>query len=303
MCESSSGFEVPGHERSPILAASPTTTHLHLNGTSWGGPQGYKYSDSDFAPKSELFSTPIHAMDGLYLDYLATVGFPERNGNPSGNLATNPQSTESPDSSTKQPTDAESGAAEQGNRPAPRGRMRTVFSEEQKRRLMQRFHRQRYISPQERAELARALGLNCKQVKTWYQNRRMKLKRSQYSQNPASTWNRPNFNSVSSQNSQLANHPDPHFGSLRPENLMIPQAPSPGFSNQIPRSGMGHSSLGILQTPPVQDELQYFATSSSYPPTQENIPLAAVGFEPTPPKRLEPKSSALDRSATLPMKE
>ena len=28
--------------------------------------------------------------------------------------------------------------------------------------------------------------------------------------------------------------------------------------------------------------------------------LAEVGFEPTPPKRLVPKSSALDRSATLP---
>lgn len=30
--------------------------------------------------------------------------------------------------------------------------------------------------------------------------------------------------------------------------------------------------------------------------------LAVVGFEPTPPKRLEPKSSALDRSATLPIR-
>ena len=28
--------------------------------------------------------------------------------------------------------------------------------------------------------------------------------------------------------------------------------------------------------------------------------LAVVGFEPTPPERLEPKSSALDHSATLP---
>ena len=28
--------------------------------------------------------------------------------------------------------------------------------------------------------------------------------------------------------------------------------------------------------------------------------LAAVGFEPTPPKRLEPKTSALDHSYTLP---
>ena len=33
---------------------------------------------------------------------------------------------------------------------------------------------------------------------------------------------------------------------------------------------------------------------------KKNYGLAAVGFEPTPPKRLEPKSSALDRSATLP---
>ncbi|KAH3859116.1 hypothetical protein DPMN_101816 [Dreissena polymorpha] len=30
------------------------------------------------------------------------------------------------------------------------------------------------------------------------------------------------------------------------------------------------------------------------------ICMAAVGFEPTPPKRLVPKTSALDRSATLP---
>ena len=28
--------------------------------------------------------------------------------------------------------------------------------------------------------------------------------------------------------------------------------------------------------------------------------MAVVGFEPTPPERLEPKSSALDHSATLP---
>ena len=28
--------------------------------------------------------------------------------------------------------------------------------------------------------------------------------------------------------------------------------------------------------------------------------MAAVGFEPTPPKRLVPKTSALDHSATLP---
>ena len=32
----------------------------------------------------------------------------------------------------------------------------------------------------------------------------------------------------------------------------------------------------------------------------QKLNLAAVGFEPTPPKRLVPKTSALDHSATLP---
>ena len=32
----------------------------------------------------------------------------------------------------------------------------------------------------------------------------------------------------------------------------------------------------------------------------KNKRLAAVGFQPTPPKRLVPKTSALDHSATLP---
>ena len=34
---------------------------------------------------------------------------------------------------------------------------------------------------------------------------------------------------------------------------------------------------------------------------KEEQNVIAVGFEPTPPERLEPKSSALDHSATLPM--
>ena len=35
-------------------------------------------------------------------------------------------------------------------------------------------------------------------------------------------------------------------------------------------------------------------------PGSEKRKMTAVGFEPTPPERLEPKSSALDHSATLP---
>ena len=43
--------------------------------------------------------------------------------------------------------------------------------------LERRFDMQKYLSTPDRAELARALGLTQLQVKTWYQNRRMKWKK------------------------------------------------------------------------------------------------------------------------------
>ncbi|NXA11553.1 NANOG protein, partial [Sapayoa aenigma] len=59
------------------------------------------------------------------------------------------------------------------------GKSRTAFSQEQLKALHQRFQIQKYLSPQQIRELAAALGLTYKQVKTWFQNQRMKLKRCQ----------------------------------------------------------------------------------------------------------------------------
>ncbi|XP_076310395.1 homeobox protein BarH-like 1 [Tachypleus tridentatus] len=56
-------------------------------------------------------------------------------------------------------------------------RNRTVFTEVQLMGLERRFDRQKYLSTPDRAELARSLGLTQLQVKTWYQNRRMKWKK------------------------------------------------------------------------------------------------------------------------------
>ncbi|RWS09643.1 homeobox protein BarH-like 1-like protein [Dinothrombium tinctorium] len=56
-------------------------------------------------------------------------------------------------------------------------RNRTVFTELQLMGLERRFDSQKYLSTPDRAELARALGLTQLQVKTWYQNRRMKWKK------------------------------------------------------------------------------------------------------------------------------
>uniref|UniRef100_A0A0N4UDB3 Homeobox domain-containing protein n=1 Tax=Dracunculus medinensis TaxID=318479 RepID=A0A0N4UDB3_DRAME len=58
-----------------------------------------------------------------------------------------------------------------------RRKARTVFSDQQLQGLEKRFESQRYLSTPERIELASLLNLSETQVKTWFQNRRMKHKK------------------------------------------------------------------------------------------------------------------------------
>ncbi|XP_032359748.1 homeobox protein NANOG [Etheostoma spectabile] len=61
----------------------------------------------------------------------------------------------------------------------PKVKARAAFSEIQMNTLVQRFSVQRYLTPAEMKNLAELTGLTYKQVKTWFQNRRMKLRRHQ----------------------------------------------------------------------------------------------------------------------------
>ncbi|KAK2505718.1 hypothetical protein MC885_019538 [Smutsia gigantea] len=58
-------------------------------------------------------------------------------------------------------------------------KIRTVFSQTQLCVLNDRFQRQKYLSLQQMQELSNVLNLSYKQVKTWFQNQRMKCKRWQ----------------------------------------------------------------------------------------------------------------------------
>lgn len=49
---------------------------------------------------------------------------------------------------------------------------RTAFTDHQLQTLEKSFERQKYLSVQDRMELAAKLSLSDTQVKTWYQNRR-----------------------------------------------------------------------------------------------------------------------------------
>nr|AAB04117.1 homeobox-containing protein [Ephydatia fluviatilis] len=58
-----------------------------------------------------------------------------------------------------------------------RKKARTAFSREQVAELEKKFQNKKYLSSTERGELAEKLKLSDMQVKTWFQNRRMKYKR------------------------------------------------------------------------------------------------------------------------------
>ncbi|XP_076849346.1 homeobox protein BarH-like 2 [Brachyhypopomus gauderio] len=88
-----------------------------------------------------------------------------------------PGSSEPPPSETPVSISSESEAELSGPRPKKPRRSRTIFTELQLMGLEKKFQKQKYLSTPDRLDLAQSLGLTQLQVKTWYQNRRMKWKK------------------------------------------------------------------------------------------------------------------------------
>ncbi|XP_059517973.1 homeobox protein VENTX [Myotis daubentonii] len=74
------------------------------------------------------------------------------------------------------PGTSTTGLSKEADSPRP-PRVRTAFTEEQVSTLESAFQLHRYLDPQERRRLAQTMGLSEVQIKTWFQNRRMKHKR------------------------------------------------------------------------------------------------------------------------------
>ncbi|XP_056592050.1 ventrally expressed dharma/bozozok antagonist [Triplophysa dalaica] len=62
--------------------------------------------------------------------------------------------------------------------PSTSRRPRTAFTAEQINSLEKAFKRNAYLGAQDKAELCKRLNLSDKQIRNWFQNRRMKLKRT-----------------------------------------------------------------------------------------------------------------------------
>ncbi|XP_077438818.1 ventral expressed homeobox [Vanacampus margaritifer] len=63
-------------------------------------------------------------------------------------------------------------------------RMRTKFTSEQINKLQSTFNKHKYLGASQRRKIAEKLNLSETQVKTWFQNRRMKLKREVHEMRP-----------------------------------------------------------------------------------------------------------------------
>ncbi|XP_015810448.1 homeobox protein NANOG [Nothobranchius furzeri] len=132
----------------------------------------------------------------------------------------------------------------------PTSKVRVAFSGAQMNALSQRFKIQKYLTPKEMKDLAEKINLTYKQVKTWFQNRRMKLRRLQKDNN----W-QLEFSGQNRDGSVYA----PTFSSM----------PSPYSDEGCPPLRQ-HCNQHALKA-------YYLAAGSAgYPPWSVNLPQAAI---------------------------
>ncbi|XP_071420095.1 homeobox protein vent1-like [Pithys albifrons albifrons] len=163
-----------------------------------------------------------------------------------------------------------SAAAAAGGTRGRQRRARTAFTSEQICRLEKTFQRQKYLGATERRKLAAALQLSEIQIKTWFQNRRMKLKRQiqdhQHSLvSPAPLYSYPPGTSPGLFQDGL-HYP---FAPQHQRLLPFPPVPAVQFSFSFPRYDASQSTYNFMAS-----ELpyyhQHFIPHSSFHPVIQN---------------------------------
>ncbi|XP_048862782.1 homeobox protein NANOG [Brienomyrus brachyistius] len=130
-------------------------------------------------------------------------------------------------------------AAQETTTQPKKAKARTAFSEGQMSALTHRFNMQRYLTPVEMKTLAGLTGLTYKQVKTWFQNRRMKLKRHQ-KENGWASERFPNTGYTGI----------PHHSQFMPDHYSVAPFREATFSRSPPQSSGYYSGYPQPATPP-----------------------------------------------------
>uniref|UniRef100_A0A8C6TTL3 Ventrally expressed dharma/bozozok antagonist n=1 Tax=Neogobius melanostomus TaxID=47308 RepID=A0A8C6TTL3_9GOBI len=128
-------------------AYSPSSSHSPLHQTSHSAQGKFSlqdYTETDFSSGTEEETSGYESEEGHSLS-----------------------PTVLPDTASTVPSSPPSGR-----------RPRTAFTVQQINSLEQAFKRNAYLGTQDKAELCKKLNLSDKQIRNWFQNRRMKLKRT-----------------------------------------------------------------------------------------------------------------------------
>ncbi|XP_007424441.1 homeobox protein VENTX [Python bivittatus] len=143
-----------------------------------------------------------------------------------------------------------------GGRNANSRRLRTAFSLEQISTLESSFKRHKYLGAAERRKLASKMQLSEVQIKTWFQNRRMKLKRQLQEMRPEPSFHGVPFYShipFGSQSGPLSYVYSPHQqtfsrreSSAIPSGIPFPPMPPPSLD---PRNTSGGQPGAIWPMP------------------------------------------------------
>ncbi|XP_051900759.1 homeobox protein Hox-A3a-like [Pristis pectinata] len=150
---------------------------------------------------------------------------------------------------------------------------RTTFTAEQLRVLQQRFQLQRYVSASERQDLGNALGLSSQQVKTWFQNRRMKVKRilKEPVDGPAVTFLPTDL----SQNNPVVFRNPPDYMKQQFRSYLLPRQLMPAPTQQWPAPESVCPALGNFQSTVIKSALQYTNQSVNFSIKKEAIALSS----------------------------